>query len=119
MTRHRLLALLFAVLCGGSLGCQTLGRCGQDCAAPTADCTACGHEVGQGVACGAGACGGAACTCQRRPWLGKLFGCVGCSGELYWSEWYNDPPACCDPCDDCGHYRGPTCTACGSGSHGS
>jgi hypothetical protein len=23
---------------------------------------------------------------------------------MYWSEWFNDPPACCDPCNQCGYY---------------
>ncbi len=29
----------------------------------------------------------------------------GC-GEFYWSEWFNDPPACCDPCSRCGRFIG-------------
>lgn len=29
----------------------------------------------------------------------------GC-GEKYCSEWSNDPPACCEPCDNCGNYQG-------------
>jgi hypothetical protein len=33
--------------------------------------------------------------------------CGGCSSELYWSEWHNDPPQCCDPCDRCGNWIGP------------
>jgi hypothetical protein len=119
MTHPRLLTLLFAMLCCGTLGCRTLGGCGDGCAAPATDCTACGHEVGRADSCGAGACSDAACACQRRPWLGKLFGCVGCSCEVYWHEWYNDPPACCDPCDDCGNYRGSGCATCGPGVYGS
>ena len=35
-------------------------------------------------------------------------GCGGCDGEPYWSEWHNDPPRCCDPCDDCGNWVGPS-----------
>jgi hypothetical protein len=35
-----------------------------------------------------------------------LFGCTGCSSELYWCEWHNDPPRCCDPCDQCGNWIG-------------
>jgi len=30
----------------------------------------------------------------------------GC-GELYIDEWISDPPACCDPCNQCGQYVGP------------
>jgi hypothetical protein len=26
---------------------------------------------------------------------------------LYWSEWHNDPPQCCDPCDCYGNWVGP------------
>ncbi|QDU57483.1 hypothetical protein [Aeoliella mucimassa] len=39
-----------------------------------------------------------------------LFGpaCAGCDGELYWSEWHNDPPQCTDPCNRCGTYVGPS-----------
>jgi hypothetical protein len=33
--------------------------------------------------------------------------CGGCSCEMYWSEWHNDPPQCCDPCDRCGNWIGP------------
>jgi hypothetical protein len=34
-------------------------------------------------------------------------GCSGCDSELYWSEWHNDPPRCCDPCDHYGNWIGP------------
>ncbi len=34
--------------------------------------------------------------------------CTGCNCETYWSEWHNDPPRCCDPCDRCGNYVGTT-----------
>jgi hypothetical protein len=38
----------------------------------------------------------------------------GC-GEVYHSEWHNDPPDCCDPCDCWGNYTGPgCCTECRS-----
>lgn len=30
---------------------------------------------------------------------------AGC-GEVYWSEWHNDPPDCCDPCDCWGEFAG-------------
>jgi hypothetical protein len=42
------------------------------------------------------------------PWLrrDKICG-KGCS-EIYWGEWYSDPPDCCDPCDQChGCWTGP------------
>lgn len=43
-------------------------------------------------------------TCYRqRHWM-------DCQcGELYWSEWFNDPPACCDTCNQCGQFVGPKC----------
>jgi hypothetical protein len=44
-------------------------------------------------------------------------GSCGCSGEVYWSEWHNDPPRCCDPCNSCGQWVGPSagCGGCGCG----
>jgi hypothetical protein len=52
-------------------------------------------------------------------------GSCGCSGEVYWSEWHNDPPCCCDPCNRCGQWTGPSagcgcggCGGCGSGNCG-
>jgi hypothetical protein len=44
-------------------------------------------------------------------------GC-GCSGELYWCEWHNDPPRCCDPCNRCGQWIGPSAGCGGSGCGG-
>lgn len=40
--------------------------------------------------------------------LGGCCGCGGCDGEIYWNEWHNDPPRCCDPCDKCGNWIGPS-----------
>jgi hypothetical protein len=40
--------------------------------------------------------------------LSRLCGCTGCGREAYWSEWHNDPPRCCDPCDRCGNWVGPS-----------
>jgi hypothetical protein len=38
---------------------------------------------------------------------------------MYWSEWHNDPPRCCDPCNRCGEWVGPSagcgCGGCSSG----
>lgn len=39
--------------------------------------------------------------------MSRLCGCTGC-GELYWNEWFNDPPAVCEPCDCCGNFLGPS-----------
>ncbi len=38
---------------------------------------------------------------QRRHWMAPQ------CGEFYWSEWFNDPPACCDTCNSCGKFVGP------------
>lgn len=100
--------------CGCGTGCEPGCGCGADCG--------CGAEVGCGCepACG---CGGGGCG-LRGHWLGGVFfgsccgrlvqsfdrlcgGCSGCSGEVYWNEWHNDPPSCCDPCDRCGNWTGP------------
>ena len=56
-----------------------------------------------------GFAGLAGCCCD--PWGG----CYPCGknwcgpqcGELFWNEWFSIPPACCDPCDECGCYIGP------------
>lgn len=37
-------------------------------------------------------------------------GCRGC-GELYWNEWFNDPPSGCEPCNCHGQYVGRGATA--------
>jgi hypothetical protein len=42
-------------------------------------------------------------------------GCSGCSDEAYWCEWHNDPPRCCDPCDRCGNWVGPSGCGCECG----
>src|ERR1700737_3526797 len=40
--------------------------------------------------------------------LGRNWCCSQC-GETYWSEWFNDPPDCCDPCDCCANFTGHCC----------
>lgn len=80
----------------------------------------CGCEPACGCAepdCGCeGSCGLRGCL---RGWrfLGRYnplgcLGCGGCDGELYWNEWSNDPPRCCDPCNRCGDWNGPGKSAC-------
>jgi hypothetical protein len=116
--------------CGGSCepGCGCEATCG--CEASCGCEPACGTEVGCGCepACGCAepcGCGTASCgTCGRncRAKAGERWarfvgcmhkslcgtGCSGCDGEIYWSEWYNDPPQCCDPCNQCGQWTGPS-----------
>ena len=108
--------------CGevGDCGCgEVAGDCG--CGMAPTDC-GCGIAAPScGTACGG--CDDCASTCGvrcRRGWplLRAIFGCAGCSGNWYWSEWYSDPPDCCDPCDGCGNWNGPvdSCASCGGGA---
>ena len=90
------------------------------------ECDAC--EPGCGVDSGCcGTCGSRGCAPRLLGGIGCFFqsifgevggGCNGCDGELYWSEWHNDPPRCCDPCDRCGDWVGPGSGGCTSGCEG-
>lgn len=74
----------------------------------------------QKVACGKG-CGGKCRDgefCLPDLGLREMFGVVGCfftqnmscaggCGEVYWNEWYSDPPSECDPCNRHGDWVGP------------
>lgn len=104
----------------GGYGVDRLTPCKDNCA--SGGC-ATGVECGQ--SCGTKACGSGGCNtvgpgcCPQKRWtlLKALFGCTGCNGELYWNEWYNDPPACNEPCDQCGNYiggRSGSCNSCGT-----
>jgi hypothetical protein len=103
-------------------GCGLEASCGcGDCCEPSCGCGDCGCKkkssgcAGMLSACGrmcSALCGGGSC---------------GCSGETYWSEWHNDPPRCCDPCNRCGQWVGPPsgggcgcggCNSCGSSGCG-
>ncbi len=97
--------------------CETCGpNCGPSCGHSNCCCgTAC---RGCGQECGCGSpddCGGSvdgSCGKRRHKWrLFGMFDCAGCGG-CYWNEWYNDPPAQCEPCDCCGNYTGPYATCC-------
>ena len=70
------------------------------------DCQTCGDPcLGSCDACGV--CGGDCLGHTPASYLKHSLTCkVGC-GELYWDEWKSDPPACCDPCDNCGNWTGP------------
>ena len=53
----------------------------------------------------------------RFYWDHHYSGCSQC-GECYWSEWFSDPPQCCDPCSRCGRFTGGGhCDEC-ENSHG-
>lgn len=64
----------------------------------------CNAMFGRSSSCGCGDCCEPSCGCSGCG----CSDCDGCSSELYWSEWHNDPPRCCDPCDRCGNWIGPS-----------
>jgi hypothetical protein len=126
--------------CGGGCGCGCGDPCGcGDCCEPSCGYACeptCGCSSGCGDACGRGKC----CGCGFCTGCGLLVGlldkccggCSGCDGELYWSEWHNDPPRCYDPCDCHGNWIGPSsasyrgpygyvyspgCSTCNTGGH--
>ncbi len=68
---------------------------------------------GCGVAeCDTGGCGATPCqnACLSDCTTNMLTRGSGC-GEVYWGPWVNDPPACCDPCDNYGNWTGDACCA--------
>jgi hypothetical protein len=91
--------------CGDACGCA--GTCEPGCGCePACGCVPSGRS-----------CSRRQCTCGGlffASWCGRVVGsvdrfcgCTGCDGELYWNEWHNDPPRCCDPCDCHGNWVGP------------
>jgi hypothetical protein len=112
-----------AMVCLTGLGChggfQELASCG--CAEEPCELSSCGcaEEPCELPSCGCAeepcdtmGCGNRiGCKKQTCSWWKKLAGCLqlcdcaGCGGELYWSEWHNDPPGC-EPCDSCGNWTG-------------
>jgi len=71
-----------------------------------------GVELASGgcESCGDGCatCGQIPCGCGLASWpnpFAALTACSGC-GPIYWSEWHNDPPDICDPCDCHGNWTG-------------
>lgn len=112
--------------CKGPHCCDT-GGCGA-CCEPACGCgVECGCEVGCACepACGCSSCCEPCCPKPRTCCLKYCGFCApyycivktlsdsccsgcGCDGEVYWSEWHNDPPQCCDPCDHYGNWIGPS-----------
>lgn len=79
---------------GGGCGCcDTGGYQGCD------DCCA-GEFPGSCGGCASGGCGGI--SGLALPLLSTKLACGSGCGGIYWGEWISDPPACCDPCNDCG-----------------
>ncbi|MGY8769486.1 MAG: hypothetical protein ACKVH8_13790 [Pirellulales bacterium] len=108
-----------SVRSGGNMGCGPLG-CGSIASAPQTvsscggDCTSCAGDCTQGC--------GSSCTkscgkpfdvclpkiniCNLGAQLRSRLTCTsGCSDEVYWGEWYYDPPKC-EPCDRNGNWTG-------------
>ncbi len=99
--------------CEASCGCEP--SCGYSCG------DSCEPSCGCGSGCGhkpkASCCGGLFSACGRMCSALCGGGSCGCSGEVYWCEWHNDPPRCCDPCNRCGQWIGPS-AGCGGGGCG-
>lgn len=117
------------------------GVCGPACAPCGDGCVDAGCDTCRDTSCDA--CGGSSCgscggyggnPCGDSCWSGRgplswLFGglcgggCCGSGcGEFYWSDFYSEPPDCCDPCDRCGNWTGGSCGyggGCGGGCGGS
>ena len=94
--------------CSEDLCCDD-GCCGDACCDEVGCCDTCGNGCGCGFRRGWGVWWG--CfrdECRRLCGPLNWCGCGGCDGELYWHEWHNDPPRCCDPCNDCGDWVGPS-----------
>lgn len=97
--------LVFAAICTGChhLPCHS---CAPTCASPKCCLPP------QAPCCQApkaSCCGGHRC-CLIDWWRNHC--CCNCChegcSEVYWCEWINDPPDCCDPCDQCyGCWTGP------------
>ncbi|MEN0111334.1 MAG: hypothetical protein AAF805_11485 [Planctomycetota bacterium] len=91
--------------CGCEPDCGVEPGCG--CGA-VGGCSGCGCRVGENIAFGLRSIGAEFGRLLRPLGLHCGAGCGGCDGEVYWNEWHNDPPRCCDPCDDCGNWVGPS-----------
>ena len=57
--------------------------------------------------CATGSCGGM--SGLFLPLMSTKLACGSGCGGVYWGEWMNDPPECCDPCTDCGCWVEPRC----------
>ena len=117
-TRSRSIAGL-ASLCLLAVGCRSAMDCGGRCTggSPLAgmryDCS-CETEAkpcmscrrGCGASCDPRANAGGSCGPCQASCVNRLSGCTGC-GDLYWNEWFNDPPALHQPCDCNENFTGP------------
>src|SRR5262245_20621057 len=106
MARWLFASFALAVILGSGCCCMpNCGGCG-GCCSPypmvwNGCCNECSHAPH--VSC-ADCCG----ECGIIPYLTRHKSCGQGCGEIYWGEWYSDPPDCCDPCDQCsGCWTGP------------
>jgi hypothetical protein len=95
--------------CESACGCGDVCGCGGACE-PGCGCDPCGCDSGcsNRGCCLNGVLFGSYCGRFVSMFDKLCGGCNGCSGEVYWSEWHNDPPRCHEPCDCCGNYTGPS-----------
>ena len=80
------LLIIAAMLCFSGCVCTHSSVCGPGVGA----CDPCGD-------CAAGTCGHGYLAESAKSCLTCGSGC----GEVYWGEWTNSPPDCCDPCGGC------------------
>lgn len=116
--KHPLFYLVLAgFLMGSTMGCgclRSILTCDQAPCVQGPNCESCGDPVivDDCDSCQMETCRPGFLGCF--PILGFLFRCNGCAGDVYWSEWFSDPPASRDPCDCCGHWNGPLNGGCDS-----
>jgi len=98
----------------GAVEGDLVGECGCDSGCGDSGCGECGCGECGDVAfpstcgsCGTGGCGGI--SGLFLPLMSTKLACGSGCGGVYWGEWMNDPPACCDPCTDCGCWVEPRC----------
>lgn len=73
----------------------------------------CGPACGPGPTCCKPSLTCSPCGGGLKYWLNGRCFCGPSCCDRYWGEWVSDPPNCCDPCNQCGHFVGPKC--CGPG----
>lgn len=101
---------------GGLLAAAGCGDCCGGCDSYDHGCSDCASDCNTGspgtfpASCGncvTGHCGGA--SGMLLPLLSTKLACGSGCGGIYWGEWISDPPACCDPCNDCGGWVDEPC----------
>lgn len=102
------------LLCVAFSGCAALHR-GSHCVDGT-----CGPGVGKSdcSACQGSGCG--QCLDAAKRCLHDKLTCGSGCGSLVLDEWFDNPPDCCDPCDNWGGWTGnrvcpPKCVSCETG----